>query len=68
MFSKIIDNIPSIQNKKYHKINYLEKFENVDKTAKIENFDDFVHPLNNIDEHHDHVDLPEQEQEIVFYQ
>ena len=42
MFSKVIDNIPSIKNKKFNKINYLEKFNNLDKDIKIENFDDLL--------------------------
>ena len=57
-----------MQNNKYYKPDYLENFDYLDKTKKIENFDNFVHPLNNIDEHHDHVDLPQQEQEVVIDQ
>lgn len=65
MFSKLINNIPNIENKKNHKINYLERFDNINKTVKI---DDFVHPVANIDEHHNHIDLPEKEQEIIIDQ
>ena len=68
MFSKLINNIPNIENKKNHKFNYLEKFDNLGKTVKIDSFEDFVYPDTNIDEHHNHVDLPEKEQEIILDQ
>ena len=68
MFSKVIDNIPSIQNKKLHKINYLEKFSTQDKHINIENFDELLESASNTDEHHSHVNLPEEEVDIIVDQ
>lgn len=68
MFSKVIDNIPSIKNKKFNKINYLEKFNNLDKDIKIENFDDLLESDGNIDEHHSHIELPDEEIEVIVDQ
>ena len=68
MFSNVINNIPNIQNINNHKINYLDKVDTLGKNINIENFNDLLGSVETIDKYHNHLGLPQQEQEIILNQ
>jgi len=69
MFSSVINNIPNIQNNiNNNKIKYLDKFNTLGKDNNIENFDELLGSVENTDKYHSHIELPEEEQEVIVDQ